>query len=204
MTQLFFRIAHVSKDGRDLAILASRDRLLLVRDFERVCREEISLANAGQVLRLLPGDRCFYLAFGHGRVCVATVRFSTHVPTLLVPTDGLPLFLCFPFSLSQLHGLYIVNLGRDPSIYLAKVVFVRPHFTSASGRHQPISCMQLTDCRIYFSWEDARRRDIPLFKDGENMHKASSTGTQSTAEPSPEVWPWLDPKFGGNIPSLML
>ena len=60
------------------------------------------------------------------------------------------------------------------------------------------------DCRIYFSWEDARRRDIPLFKDGENTPKASSTGTQSTAGPSPEVWSWLDPEFGCNIPSLML
>ena len=157
MTQLFCLIAHVSKDGRDLAILASRDRLLLVRDFERVCRGEISLANAGQVLRLLPGDRCFYLAFGHGRVCVAMVRFSAHVTTLLLPTDGLPFFLCFPFSLSQLRGLYIVNLGRDPSIYSAKVVFVRPHLTSASGRHQPISCMQLTDRRIYFR---GRTRDV--------------------------------------------
>src|SRR5438477_8253783 len=101
MTQIFFRIAHVSKDGRDLAILASKDRLLLVRDFERVCRGEISLANAGQVLRLLPGDRCFYLAFEHGRACVATVRFSMHVSTLLVLTHGLPLFLCFAFSLSR-------------------------------------------------------------------------------------------------------
>ena len=97
MTQLFFRIAHVSRDGRDLAILSSRDRLLLIRDFERVCRGEVSLADAGQVLRLFPGDRCCYLAFEHGRVCVATVRCSIHDSTLLVLTYALPPFLWFLF-----------------------------------------------------------------------------------------------------------
>ena len=176
--------------------MASRDRLLLVRDCERVCREEVSLAAAAQVLRLLPGDRCFYLAFEHGRVCVATVRSSIHAATVLLLTYALPLFLCFPFF-SQLHGLYIVNLDRGPSIDSAKVVFVRPYITSSSGPHQPISCMQLTDRRIYFSWEDARRRDIPLFEDGENRPEPSSPGTPSIAKPSPEAWPWVDPEFGG-------
>ena len=66
-------IAHVSRDGRDLVIMASRDRLLLIRDFERIFRGDTSIAAAGQVLRLLPGDECCYLAFEHGRVCVATV-----------------------------------------------------------------------------------------------------------------------------------
>ena len=32
--------------------------------------------------------------------------------------------------------------------------------------------MQLTDCRIYFMWEDVRRReDIPLFEDTENAQE---------------------------------
>lgn len=32
--------------------------------------------------------------------------------------------------------------------------------------------MQLTDRRIYFTWEDARRRpDIPLFEDAENAQE---------------------------------
>ena len=101
MTRLFFRIAHVSRDGRDLAILASRDRLLLVRDFERVCRGEISLANAGQVLCLLPGDRCFYLAFEHRRVCIATVSFPNfpYMPSYyLYSLMSLPPFFDVLFS----------------------------------------------------------------------------------------------------------
>jgi len=96
----------------------------------------------------------------------------------------------------QLQGLYIVNLDRGPSIDSAKVVFVRPYLTSASGPHQPVSCMQLTDRRIYFSWEDARRRDIPLFKDRENRPEPSPPGTPSIAGPSPEAWPWMDFELG--------
>jgi len=106
-------------------------------------------------------------------------------------------YFAFLFFLSQLHGLYIVNLNRGPSIDSAKVVFVRPYLTSTSGPHQPISCTQLTDRRIYFSWEDARRRDIPLFKDGEHRPEPSPPGTPSIAEPSPEARPWVDFEFGG-------
>jgi hypothetical protein len=45
----------------------------------------------------LPRDQCFYLAFEHGRVCVATVRPFIHASTLLVPTHASPPFLFFPF-----------------------------------------------------------------------------------------------------------
>ena len=55
--------------------------------------------------------------------------------------------------------------------------------------------MQLTDRRIYFTWEDARRRDVPLFKDEEDARpEQSSTGAVSAAEPSQEVW--VNPEFG--------
>jgi hypothetical protein len=74
MATQFFSIAHVSRDGRDLVILTTSHRLVFIRDFERICRGETSLLDAGQVLGLLPRDHCFYIAFEHGRVCVATVR----------------------------------------------------------------------------------------------------------------------------------
>jgi hypothetical protein len=69
--------AHVSRDGRDLVVLASRLRVLLVRDFERICRGETTLKDSGHALRIQPPDECCYLAFEHGRVCVATVRNSS-------------------------------------------------------------------------------------------------------------------------------
>jgi len=51
--------------------------------------------------------------------------------------------------------------------------------------------MQLTYRRIYFTWEDARRRDVPLFKDEEDtMPEPSSSGT---AELSQEAW--VNPEF---------
>ncbi|KAH9174790.1 hypothetical protein EDB89DRAFT_1883946, partial [Lactarius sanguifluus] len=132
------RIAHVSRDGRDLAVLLERGRVVFVRNFERICRGETSLEQAGLVLGIAP-QPCYYLGFEHGRVCVATIQ-----------------------------GLYIFTFGADLS---AKAVFVRPS-RNASTRSHPISCMQLTDRRIYFTWEDARRRqDIPLFEDAENAQE---------------------------------
>jgi len=74
MATQFSSIAHVSRDGRDLVIMATSYRIVFIRDFERICRGETSLLDAGQVLGLLPSDHCFYIAFEHGRICVATVR----------------------------------------------------------------------------------------------------------------------------------
>ncbi|KAH9026256.1 hypothetical protein EDB83DRAFT_1927333 [Lactarius deliciosus] len=68
------RVAHVSRDGRDLVVLSDRRRkgVVFIRDFERICRGEISLEQAGLVLNIPPGYICCYLGFEHGRVCVAT------------------------------------------------------------------------------------------------------------------------------------
>ncbi|SRR6266571_501293 len=95
-----------------------------------------------------------YLGFEHGRVCVATVRISQS-----------------PFVIAHVHvglkiqGLYIFTFGPGLSV---RAAFVRPS-ESASARSYPISCMQLTDRHIYFTWEDERRRqDISLFEDAEN------------------------------------
>ena len=55
--------------------------------------------------------------------------------------------------------------------------------------------MQLTDRRVYFTWEDVRRRDdVPLFK--ENALVPSSPVTPSLAEQLGEPWPWADLDFG--------
>ena len=70
----FFWIAHVSRDGRDLVVLCSEHRILLVRDFERICRGETTLKDSGHALRIEHRDVCCYLGFEHGRFCVATVR----------------------------------------------------------------------------------------------------------------------------------
>ena len=76
------RIAQVSRDDRDLVVLSERRHVVFIRDFEHICREETTLERVGLVLGIQPEDICSYLAFEHGRVCVATVRIS-YVP--LVP-----------------------------------------------------------------------------------------------------------------------
>ncbi|KAH9026253.1 hypothetical protein EDB83DRAFT_2425507 [Lactarius deliciosus] len=50
--------------------------IMFIRDFERICRGETSLEQAGLDLNIQPKDICHYLDFEHGRVCVATVRIS--------------------------------------------------------------------------------------------------------------------------------
>ena len=182
-------------------ILTTRSRVIFIRDFERICRGEISLGLAGEVLRLSLSDQFFCLAFEHGRVCVTTVRvFSTH-STLLARHLSLSklLFLSFPALLLQLHGLYVVNVDRSHSIDSAKVVLVRPYVDPTPGSYHAITCVELTDRRVYFTWEDAgRRNDVPLYKERESVPGPSSYGTLSMDEPSHEAWPWLnDVQFGG-------
>jgi hypothetical protein len=80
-------------------------------------------------------------------------------------------------------GLYIFTFGPDLS---AKAVFVQPSKNPSADSH-PISCMQLTDRRIYFTWEDTRRRpDIALFEDAENAQ-----------ELPPPIAPTLSREFQG-------
>ena len=70
------RVAHVSRDGRDLVVLSHQRRVVFIQDFERICRGETSLEQAGLSLSIRAQDGCCYLGFEHGRVCVATVRIS--------------------------------------------------------------------------------------------------------------------------------
>ncbi|KAH9000892.1 hypothetical protein EDB86DRAFT_471879 [Lactarius hatsudake] len=164
------RIAHVSRDGRDLVVLSRTHQVVFIRDFERICRGETSLEHAGLVLSLRPQDRCCYLGFEHGRVCVATME-----------------------------GLYVFTFSPD---LLAKAVFVRPT-NYASVRSRFISSMELTDRRIYFTWEDARRRqDIPMFEDAESdeelMPSIKSTLIGESQEPPIQV-PQIDPNEGNSV-----
>jgi len=69
---------------------------------------------------------------------------------------------------ATVHGLYIFTFGPDLS---AKAAFVRPS-NDPSDRPSLKGCMQITDRRIYFTWEDSRgRQDIPLFEDAENARE---------------------------------
>ncbi|KAH9165098.1 hypothetical protein EDB89DRAFT_341997 [Lactarius sanguifluus] len=150
--------AHVSRDGRDLVVLSGNRRVMFIRDFERICRGETSLEQAGLVLGIPPEDTCCYLGFEHGRVCVATIQ-----------------------------GLYVFTFDADLS---ARAAFVRPSKKAPPTRSY-ISCMQLTDRRIYFTWKDSRRRqDITLFEDAENAQELPGPITP-IFDLEPQVMPWM-------------
>lgn len=101
--------AHVSKCGRHLVALLSDNRLLLIEDFERVARGDVSLANAALELYItLPRDAMpngVYLAYEFGRVSVITVR-------------RLPYFRTASCSLcTNRHPVYIYSYWTQRNIY---------------------------------------------------------------------------------------
>ena len=74
----------------------------------------------------------------------------------------------------QSLGLHIFAVDKiqrdsDDSTGLEKVVLVQP-CVGPMIENQPFifGCMQLTDRRVYFTWDNVRRRDIPLFTDEES------------------------------------
>jgi hypothetical protein len=101
----------------------------------------------------------------------------------------------------QSLGLHIfaVDESQRDSTSLEKVVLVQPctgPVVEDESRFLPysISCMQLTDRRVYFTWDDIRRRrNIPLFTDEE------STMDISSPEAPTKVEKWEDARPGWNL-----
>lgn len=81
---------------------------------------------------------------------------------------------------------------------LTKVLLVQPFFGPAAAHSHDISCIQLTDRRVYFTWDDARRRlDIPLFKDEKaGLDLLSPKEASSTVEQLDEPRDQVDLEFG--------
>ncbi|KAH9038564.1 hypothetical protein EDB85DRAFT_2141791 [Lactarius pseudohatsudake] len=73
---------------------------------------------------------------------------------------------------ATMQGLYIFAFDPDRS---ARAAFVRPSENASDGSPlYPISCVQLTERRLYFTWEDKRRRqDVQLLEDPENAQELS-------------------------------
>jgi hypothetical protein len=81
---------------------------------------------------------------------------------------------------------------------LTKILFVQP-LSGPAIDSRNVSCLQLTDRRVYFTWDDAkRRRDIPLFKDEKTGLDLLSpeASTSFTVEQLDELQARLDLEFG--------
>jgi hypothetical protein len=130
-------LAHVSRDGRDLVIMTTRNQVFLVRDFERIWRGETSVETSGQVLHLSGQAKCFYLAFENGHVCVATVRIFNSTLARVARTHSLSFFFLRLFLVSwTLHNRSRQRSRRlerlDKS--LVRATFLRP-CSCALARH---------------------------------------------------------------------
>ena len=111
----------------------------------------------------------------------------------------------------QSLGLYIIAVDRDRGDLndLTKVLFVQPFsfFGPAAVHAHDVSCIQLTDRRVYFTWDDAKRRlDIPLFKDDNvGLDSLSPNASASpTVEQLDEVWDQVGLEFGRYHHTLIL
>ena len=82
---------------------------------------------------------------------------------------------------------------------------MRPFLGLIAALEHDISCMQLTDRRVYFTWDDiGRRRDIPLFKDEKTgLDLLSPKEASSTVEQSDEQQDREGPEFGRHHHTLI-
>jgi len=82
---------------------------------------------------------------------------------------------------------------------------VRPFLGLIAALEHDVSCVQLTDRRVYFTWVNARRRlDIPLFKDEKTgLDLLSPNEASSTVEPLDQLRDQVDPEFGRHHRTLI-
>jgi len=104
------------------------------------------------------------------RICRGETTFEQAGLVLGIQPEAMCYDLGFEHGricVATLQGFYIFTFRTDLS---TKAAFVRP-FNPLNMRF-PWRCIQLTDHRIYFTWEYSRRRlDIPLFEDEENIQE---------------------------------
>jgi hypothetical protein len=64
-----------------------------------------------------------------------------------------------------------------------KAVYVQPYNTAERARD--VSCMQLTDRRVYFTWKNARHWGVEVFRDEESFLELSPPTTPPADEAMP-------------------
>ncbi|KAH9974812.1 hypothetical protein BGW80DRAFT_158313 [Lactifluus volemus] len=123
------------------------------------------------------------------RICrgETTLEDSGHV--LCVRPEEICRYLGFEHGrvcVATLRGLYIFTLNSGPSV---KAVFVRPYICP-TDEAEDLTCMQLTDRRVYFTWQDMRHPIVTLYEDEENARELSPPVMPPFHEPF-RVPPWL-------------
>ncbi|KAI0056022.1 hypothetical protein BV25DRAFT_1921346 [Artomyces pyxidatus] len=135
-----FIAVHVSSDGRDLVLLRRQGCVLFFQDFERYVDGDIESAALEVRLR---STLHLYLAFEHDRVCVAARK-------------GLYIFTLDSARHSTSRAACDVNDPHPVSFPRISLCAVQPY-----KRHTwspDLSCLQITDRRIFFTWNMRTRR----------------------------------------------
>ncbi|KAI0665664.1 hypothetical protein C8Q78DRAFT_985901 [Trametes maxima] len=177
-----FSAVHVSRSGTDLVAQLSDSRVVLIRDFMRVARGEVSLMKAvlevGKTLPPQQVDEHFsiYLTYEFGRVG-------------LITTSGVYVLTPDPTQ----HGLLDPDVAARENVYriprdLLAAGLSFPHLTISAlpfyhDRRQltKVSCAQMTETKLFFVWDAMYKPDsIDFFRRMGMIEHEAAGATRAT------------------------
>ncbi|TBU39518.1 hypothetical protein BD309DRAFT_969511 [Dichomitus squalens] len=164
-----FSSVHVANDGKDLAAHLSDSRVFVIRDFMRVVRGEIPLQTAalesGKTIPRLGGtDEHFsiYLASAHGRLGLVTTS-GVYAATLDPLKHGLIDEDLVLTGRRRVHG--IPQSAIDAGISFPYMTFVSLPFYHDRRQLAKVTCMQMTETKLFFVWDAMYKPDnIDFFR----------------------------------------
>ncbi|PCH36636.1 hypothetical protein WOLCODRAFT_108951 [Wolfiporia cocos MD-104 SS10] len=149
---------HVSRSGRDIAALTVDNRLVILRDFERVAKGQVTYADAALEIRLAPFSisspraESIYLAFECGRVSAVT---TSGVYIITLDAAGCGLFDPEVHQRGHNTTLGIIDgyASFPQEISFAHLAASYIPFFSEREALASVSCLQLTATRLYMTWD---------------------------------------------------
>ncbi|KAI0629050.1 hypothetical protein C8Q77DRAFT_1015195, partial [Trametes polyzona] len=148
---------HVSRDGADIVAQLSDSRVLVIRDFMRIVRGEVSLKTAAlEIGKSLPRrhgtdeDFAIYLGLEHGRAGIVTTS-GVYIITLDPTRHG----LVDPAraAASNAHRIPRAAIAAGLSFPDLRVACM-PYYSDRSLLAK-VTCLQMTESQLFFVWDAA-------------------------------------------------
>jgi hypothetical protein len=160
---------HISSCGRHLAALLHSSRLVIIPDFERVVRDEVSFFDITLEVQLgSPDLSSRYLAYENGRIAVATVRTfgpsRTHISHLDRTIQRTGIFIVRP-DFSNPSSETPTEWSNPPTDQDGNVMppctveIVRIPCLSSRSSLGKVTCLQMTDTGLFLNWDPNMLRD---------------------------------------------
>ncbi|TFK47359.1 hypothetical protein OE88DRAFT_795133 [Heliocybe sulcata] len=169
-----FIAVHVSPDGRDLTILGDPETVLLVKDFQRIIKNETTIAAAATRIDFSsPFGHSLYHAFENGKVGLVLCS-GIYTLTLDATHHGVA-------SPASLPVTGVVDAGDDctmPYISVCRAVGL-----DDAALLTQIDCLQMTDTGMYFVWDASRVPHPPSF-----IGSAEGSTADETSEDEEDGW----------------